>query len=80
MKVGYGHYYRPDVKEFHLNKYAMPANDQLNIDFYYFLGKHLQLEYLLTRKGLLGNSYENPNFEINKVNMWHHNIIMNYKF
>ena len=82
-KIGYGQYYRPDAKSFETNKYAMPANDQLNIDVFYDFGgalKGLGFEYLITYKGAIGNTYDNANFIINKVDMWNHNVVMNYRF
>lgn len=83
VKVGYGQYYRPDVTNTRLNKFAMPANDQLNVDLFYNFGKPLKglgFEYLMTYKGAIGNTYENDNFVINKVDMFNHSLIMNYRF
>ena len=82
VKIGYGQYYRPDARDFEVNKYAMPANDQFNLDlFYHFSGpfKGLNFEYLVTYKGALNDTYENPNFIINKVDMWNHNFVLNYR-
>jgi hypothetical protein len=83
IKLGYGQYYRPDAKDFLHNKYAMPANDQLNLDFFYFLNKNKQglgIEYLIAYKGALGNTYNNQNFILNKVNMFSHNLVVHYRF
>ena len=81
--LGYGQYYRPDAKTFRSNKYAMPANDQLNLDLIYMAHpnkKGMNIELLITRKNALGNTYNNPNFILNKVNMTVFNLIMNYRF
>ncbi|MFY0686995.1 MAG: OprD family outer membrane porin [Cyclobacteriaceae bacterium] len=82
-KIGYSHYYRADVRDFAKNKYAMPANDQFNIDLFYHLSgplKGLVVEYLLSHKRSLGETYDNPNFILHKVEMSNHNVVMNYRF
>lgn len=79
VKIGYGYYYRADVKNVAENKYVMPANDQLNIDITY-QWKNISAEYILMHKGLKGNDYDKATFLLNKVNMWHYNLILNYRF
>ena len=82
-KLGYGQYLRPDAKNFVQNKYAMPANDQLNIDLFFYARKDkkgLGLEWLTTLKRAIGDTYDNPNFILNKVNMINHNIVIHYRF
>ena len=61
----------------------MPANSQTNLDLFYdFDGalKGLGFEYLVSYKRASGETYDNPNFILNKVNMVNHNLVMNYKF
>ena len=85
--VGYGRYYKPDVKNAVLNKYGMPSYAQFNVDvFYKFKGalKGLELEYLMARKYATGETYEsgaNPySYTFKKVDMTIHNLILNYNF
>lgn len=85
--IGYGRYYKPDVKNAILNKYGMPSYAQFNVDvFYKFKGalKGLELEYLMARKYATGETYEsgaNPyNYTFKKVDMAIHNLILNYNF
>lgn len=83
VTVGYGQYYRPEANNFELNKYAFPANDQLNLDVFWFTRsdkKGLVVELLLTYKGSLGDTFENPNFTLNKMNMMNYNLVLNYLF
>lgn len=83
VKIGYGQYLRPEANSFELNKYAFPANDQLNVDIFFYTRKDrkgLVIEWLTSYKGAIGNTFENPNFIINKVNMINHNIVLNYLF
>ncbi|UTW61869.1 hypothetical protein KFE98_17920 [bacterium SCSIO 12741] len=82
-KIGYGQYYRPDALNFDNNKYAFPANDQLNLDLFYFTRsdkKGLVIEWLTTWKRALGDTYDNPKLVLNKVNMFNHNLVVNYRF
>ena len=85
-KIGYGRYYRPDAKNFVLNKYGVPSYAQTNVDlFYNFSGslKGLRLEYLFARKYALGETYETPtnsNFVFAKNSINIHNFVINYDF
>jgi len=85
--VGYGRYYKPDVKNAVLNKYGMPSYAQMNVDvFYKFKGalKGLAAEYLMARKYATGETYEfgtaANNYTFKKVDMTIHNLILNYNF
>tara|TARA_Y100000782_G_scaffold115606_1_gene161465 strand:- start:6993 stop:8363 length:1371 start_codon:yes stop_codon:yes gene_type:complete len=81
--IGYGKYYWQDVKDAEDNKYAVPSHDQLNVDvFYHFAGllEGLQVEFLATWKPGFGETYDNPNFILNKVDMTVYQVILNYKF
>jgi hypothetical protein len=81
--VGYGHFYLPDVKNARLNKYAFPAFRQFNFDARYVFGgnlKGLQAQVLYVWKGRIGNTYGNDRYVINRVNMSHFNVILNYTY
>ncbi len=83
LSLGYGQYCRPDAKDFENNKYAFPANDQLRLDLFWFANtskKGLSLELLFAYKRAIGETYDNPNFILHKVDMLNSNLIMNYKF
>lgn len=83
VKLGYGQYYRTDAKDFANNKYAFPSNDQLNLDIFYFANnskKGFSFEWLTAYKRAIGNTYDNQNFILNKVNMISHNLIVHYTF
>lgn len=80
-ELAYGHFYLPDIKDTRLNKYAFPAFNQLNADIRYaFSGwlSGLNAQFLLVRKGRLGETYGNQRAVINRVNMWQYNLILNY--
>ncbi|MDX1902774.1 MAG: OprD family outer membrane porin [Thermonemataceae bacterium] len=82
-ELSYGHYYLPDTKNAFLNKYGVPSYNQLNINFIHqFSGflKGLQGQFLYVYKGKIGDTYNNPNYEFNKVEMSLYNIIFNYNF
>lgn len=79
----YGHFYLPDVKDVRLNKYAFPAFRQLNADVRYTFGgalQGLQAQFLYVWKGRLADTYHNPRYTINRVNLSHINLIINYYF
>ncbi len=85
-KIGAGKYYKPDAKNFVLNKYGIPSYAQMNIDtFYKCYGalKGLKFEYLFARKYALGETYEtatNSNFVFAKNAINIHNFVLNYSF
>ena len=73
----------PDVKDFALNKYGMPSYLQANLDLRVKLDQLMQgLEgqILFVCKYGLGNTYDNPKYEINKVNLLLTNFVLNYHF
>lgn len=83
IESGYGHYYLPDIKEVALNKYAFPAYKQFNTDVRYSFGgalKGLRAQMVFVWKGRIGDVYGNDKFVINKVEMTHYNVILNYTF
>lgn len=78
-----GYYGLPDVKNYNLNKYAMPAYTQINTDFRYTFTnslKGLEAQLLLIAKLKNGESYSNSKMIINKVNMWQSNLVLNFHF
>ena len=81
--LSYGRFYLPDAKNFALNKYGFPAYQQVNLDLRYsFHGfiKGLELQGLVVFKDAIANTYALPKYEINKVNLTHFNLILNYHF
>ena len=73
----------PDVKTVALNKYGLPSYFQANIDlrksFSGFL-EGFETQLLLSTKIGMGETYENNRYVINKVDMIHANLIVNYYF
>lgn len=78
-----GYVNAPDVQETQFNKYGLPAYWQNNVDFRYrwdgFLDG-LEMQVLYVHKLGIGETYYNPRFVINKVDMQHVNVIFNYYF
>ena len=78
-----GYYDLPDVKNYRLNKYGMPAYTQINTDFRYTFDKGLkglEAQLLLVAKLRNGDTYDNSKMVINKVNMWQSNLVLNFHF
>lgn len=83
LEMNAGYFRLPDVKDFQLNKYAMPAYTHINMGLNYQFKKYLKgldLLLLVMRKDPTGNTYQNPRFIFNKVNMTHLNLVMNYQY
>ena len=83
VDVSYGRFYLPDVKDFNLNKYGFPAYQQANVDVRYTFGgffQGLDLQFLAVFKDAIKTTYDLPKYEINKVNLSHFNLILNYHF
>jgi len=79
LAAGYVHL--PDVKDFFLNKYGLPSYVQLNMDIRYNFAKALKgldAECLLVSKVNRGETYNNPKYIINKVDMLQFNFVLNY--
>ena len=83
LEVSTGYFHTPDVKNFERNKYGLPSYVQTNVgltyQFDHFL-KGLTLQTLIVRKDRVGETYENPRFVFNKVEMTHLNFILNYHY
>jgi hypothetical protein len=80
---GIGYYDLPDVKDFAHNKYGIPSYLQSNVGIKYeFQGllEGMELDLLYVYKALAGETYDDPKYIINKVNMSNINVIINYHF
>ncbi len=78
-----GYFQLPDVHDFALNKYGMPSYLQANLDVRFQLSQLMQgLEgqLLLVCKYGIGEMYNNPKYQINKVNLLLTNFVLNYHF
>lgn len=83
VRAAYGHYLLPDVKEAVLNKYAMPSfgHAQLWLEQKFFnRAEGLSIKMLYLYKLAAAETYNNPNFIYNKVNLHHLDIILDYRF
>ena len=81
LELGYGYYDMPDIKNYALNKFAMPSYHQMIADLNYtFNGylRNLSAEFIYTYK-LAATGQLNEKQMINKVNMHHINLILNYR-
>ena len=83
LKLGYGHYHRPLLDDAASNKYGLVSNIQSDLEVLYYFGgplKGIRLEYLVVYKAPLGATRPDPRYIINRVNMWNHSLILNYRF
>jgi hypothetical protein len=83
VQVGAGFFNLPDVTNYALNKYALPSYMQYNLDVRYVFAKHLkgwEAQLIYFYKDATGNTYNNPKYYINKVDMGHFNFIVNFHF
>uniref|UniRef100_UPI00404AB914 hypothetical protein n=1 Tax=Fluviicola sp. TaxID=1917219 RepID=UPI00404AB914 len=81
--VAFGYFALPDVTNYALNKYGMPSYFQANLDVRYNfdeLIEGLEGQLLVVAKLNNGNTYNNPKYEHNKVNMLLTNVVLNYHF
>lgn len=81
--LGVGYYDLPDVKDYTHNKYGIPSYIQTNAELKYeFQGvlDGLDLDVLYVYKARTGETYNDPRYVINKVNMSNLNIVLNYHF
>jgi len=80
--LAYGYYHLPDVFDYRLNKYGLPSYHQINYAFNFsfrnFL-KGLDVKFLAAYKINAGNTYSNPKFIFNKVNMVNLNFVIDFK-
>ncbi|XOV93963.1 MAG: OprD family outer membrane porin [Bacteroidota bacterium] len=77
-----GHHWKPDVTNPDDNKYAIPNYYHANLDLFWMPEKlkGLRPELLMTYKIGSGDFPENPNFILNKVDMFQVNFIVNFNF
>ncbi len=78
-----GYFDLPAITNARLNKYVMPSYWQTNVDVrYHFTGflKGMEMQLLWVAKFQQGETNGNLNAVINKVNMNHVSLIMNYHF
>ena len=83
LKAAYGRYYLPNAANASLNKYAMPAYQQTNVELNYTFGGWLSgadVKLLFVRKDEIGMTIENPKLVFNKVDLSLLNMIFNYNF
>ncbi|GHB64378.1 hypothetical protein GCM10007390_17830 [Persicitalea jodogahamensis] len=82
FEVSHGYYRLPDVKNYALNKYGLPAYRQTNLGLTYRFNGSLskfdtQVYWII--KTAVGSSYGNDRYVLNKVGMNQLNIVLNYK-
>jgi len=83
LEMSAGYFHLPDIKNYALNKYGMPTYSQINLGLTYQFDRYLKgLNVLLlaVRKDELGETYNNDRYIINKVNLTHLNLIVNYHY
>lgn len=83
INMGAGYFNLPSVSNYALNKYSFPSYMQYNLDMRYaFKGfwKGWEAQLIYFYKDATGNTYDNPKFYINKVDMGHFNFIVNFHF
>ncbi len=83
VEGGYGYYDLPDVRNSRFNKYQMPSYHQFLMNIRYkFTGflSGLNAEILYVYKKNSAETYGDFRYVINKVDMQHADIILNYKF
>lgn len=77
-----GHHWKPPVTNATDNKYGLPNYAHINLDIFWMPKKIVGLrpELLITHKRGTGEFPDNPNFILNKVDLWVVNFIINYNF
>ena len=83
INSGIGYFNLPDIKNYALNKYSFPSYWQYNIDARYaFSGfwKGWELQLIYFYKKASGNTYNDPKYTVNKVDMGHFNCVLNFHF
>ena len=80
--ISLGKQWKPEISDLANNKYAFPDYTHVNLDLFldFMELPNLHPEFLLTYKA--GNGYipDNPTLVINKVDMFHLSVIVNYNF
>lgn len=77
-----GHQWKPSVLDPELNKYAVPDYTHINLDLFFSFKKlkNLKPELLFVTKFANGDFPDNPNFYLNKTDLFHVDLILNYNF
>lgn len=80
--ISAGHQWKPSVLDPTLNKYAVPDYTQVNLDLFFNFKKwkNLKPEVLFVGKFASGDFPDNPNFYLNKTDLFHIDLILNYNF
>ena len=77
-----GQQWKASVLDARHNKYALPDYTQVNLDLFlnFEKWKNLKPEILLVGKFAGGDFPDNPNFYLNKTDLFHVDLILNYNF
>jgi hypothetical protein len=82
--VGVGMYKLPDANDAARNKYGFPAYCQTNASIYYMVEegffKGIEIGWLGVYKKAIADTYDKTSYILNKVNVFHHNVVLNYHF
>ncbi len=76
-ELSHGWFQLPAANDVVLNKYGLPSYHQTNLDLRYHPNERWNLQYLIMYKGANGNTFDNPRYIQNKVNMLYHNLTLN---
>ena len=82
-ELALGHFAAPDVKNTTLNKYGLPAFNQLNLDVRYVFSGALHgadAHLLCVWKNGTGATYDELRYVVNRVNLANYNFVLNYHF
>jgi hypothetical protein len=80
--LGYGYFSLPDVRNFRLNKYGIPSYTHITADCSYMpkgILEGLHLRFVYAMKLNAGNTYFNPRYVYNKVNMANISLYVEYR-
>lgn len=82
-KLGVGYFIYPDVLDFRLNKYGMPSYIHYLAAFNYALHKvfeGVELQFMAVYKQNVAEVYGDKRFIINKANLMHFDLMLDYHF
>lgn len=77
-----GYFDLPAVDNYAINKYGMPSYIQTNLEINWnakSFAKGLEVQFVYVNKTNQGETYNNPKYILNKVNMSNWNFIVNYQ-
>jgi len=82
--LGVGQYQLPDANDALRNKYGFPSYCQTNFTLYYLFPegflKGFEIGWLGVYKKATGETYQKTSYILNKVDVFHHNLVINYHF